>query len=141
MIAEQQINQQSGEERCAWLNSLNDEENLIVHCPTDHRYTLIFVSIVKRALVGEMSSAYRIRFLEWLKKCGDRWLSPDMVAAVEPMCDEGYEIVREAMKLGSGKYLDVFASWEVFNAFIALNPSILTAVKMSSRSWPQKRSA
>jgi len=39
-------------------------------------------------------------------------------------------MVREAMKLGSHKALDVFAKWEVFNAFVALNPSLLTAIKI-----------
>jgi hypothetical protein len=54
MITDRQIDQQSGEERTAWLNSLDADQSLIVHCPTGHRYTLVFVSIVKGVLAGEM---------------------------------------------------------------------------------------
>ncbi len=34
------------------------------------------------------------------------------------------------MKLGAKKALDVLARWEVFNAIVALSPSILVAIKM-----------
>jgi hypothetical protein len=49
-------------------------------------------------------------------------------------------MVREAQKLGAGKSLDVFARWEVFNAFIALNPSLMAAIKMP-RKYRYSRSA
>jgi hypothetical protein len=139
MITDAEIKQQSDAERTAWLASLNENESAIAHCPVGHRYTLVWVSIVKMLLVDEMPSAYRLKFLEWLNKCGDQWLSAEMVAAIEPMCAEGYEIVREAQKLGAGKSLDVFARHEVFSAFIALNPSILAAIKIPRRY--QQRSA
>jgi hypothetical protein len=120
-------------EHCAWIDSLNDDESLIMHCPTGYRYTLVFVSIVKMLLAEEMPQAYRLRFLEWLDKCGDQWLSADAIAAVQPMCADGHEMVREAQKLGPRKVLDVFARWEVFNAFVALNSSLLTAIKICDR--------
>ena len=140
MITDGQINQQTDDERAAWLDSLDADEDLIVHCPTGHRYTLVFVSIVKMLLVEDMPPAYRLRFLEWLDKCGDQWLSADAIAAVQPMCADGYEMVKEAQKLGA-KALDVYARWEVFNAFIALNPSLLTAIKLTSVRYHQRRSA
>jgi hypothetical protein len=135
MITDEQIDRQSGDERSAWLASLNEDESAIVHTPDGHKYTLVFVSLVKRLLVDEMEPAYRLRFLEWLDKCADTWLRPDMVAVIEPMCADGYEMVREAQKLGAGKMFDVFARWEVFNAFVALNPSILAAIKLPPPGW------
>jgi hypothetical protein len=120
-------------EHCAWIEAMNDDESLILHCPTGHRYTLVFVSIVKMLLAEEMPQAYRLRFLEWLDKCGDQWLSADAIAAVQPMCADGHEMVREAQKLGPRKVLDVLARCEVFNAFVALNSSLLTAIKICDR--------
>jgi hypothetical protein len=41
------------------------------------------------------------------------------------------------MKLGPKKYFSVIASWEVFNAFVALNPSLLAAIKMGPGYYPR----
>jgi hypothetical protein len=120
-------------EHHAWIESMTDDEKAILYCPVGHRYTLVFVSLVKRLLAAEMEPAYRLRFLEWLDKCAANWLTPETIAALHPMCDDGYEMVREAQKLGASKMFDVFARWEVFNAFVALNPSILTAIEMPRR--------
>jgi hypothetical protein len=138
MMTADQIARQSSEERSAWLASLNDDETAIVHSAVGNRYTLVFVSLVKRLLAAEMEPAYRLRFLEWLDKCADNWLTPEAIAAVDPMCDDGFEMVHEARKLGAGKMFDVFARWEVFNAFVALNPSLLTAIKMP-RAVPSQK--
>jgi hypothetical protein len=80
-----------------------------------------------------MPANYRLKFLEWLNRCDETWLSREIIAAVDPMDDDGYEILREAMKLGAKTALDVVARWEVFSAFVALNPSLLTAIKMPNR--------
>ena len=48
------------------------------------------------------------------------------------MPDEGREIIKEARKLGD-KWLDVVARWEVFTAFVAMNPTLLAALKMHQR--------
>jgi hypothetical protein len=133
MITHEQINRLSSEERAAWLASLNDDETAIVHVPTGHRYTLVIISETKRWLAHELSAAHRLRFLEFLDRCTDNVLTAEAIASVEPMCDEAYEMVKEARKLGADKALDVFARWDVFNAFIALNPSILIAIKMPRR--------
>jgi hypothetical protein len=128
-------------EHCAWLASLNDDESAIVHTPIGHRWTLVVISETKRMLLGNVPTEHRLRFLEFLDHCTDTFLTAEVVAGVEPMCDEAYEMVKEARKLGAGKALDVFAKWEVFNAFIALNPSILTAIKMSAGRYHHRRSA
>jgi hypothetical protein len=91
-------------------------------------------------LVMDLSAEHRLRFLEFLDRCTDNFLTAEAIAAVEPMCDQAYEMVKEARKLGPSKALDVFARWEVFNAFIALNPGLLTAIKMP-RSYNSRRSS
>lgn len=110
------------------------DEKHIVYCAIGHRYTLVLVSILKKLLTEDMPSAYRLRLLQWLDKCGDQWLSPEAIAAVQPMCADGYEMVREAQKLGPKKALDVYAKADVFRAFVALNPSLLTAIKLCDRT-------
>jgi hypothetical protein len=140
MITSEQIGRQSSEERGAWLASLNDDESAIVHTPIGYRYTFVIISEAKRLLAHELPTADRLRFLEFLDSCADKSLTTEAIAAIEPMCDEAYEMVKEARKLGAGKALDVFARWEVFNAFVALNPSLLTAIKMP-RSYNSRRSA
>jgi hypothetical protein len=132
MITQDQLRRMSSEESSAWLDSLSADDSLIVGCPVGKRYTLVFVSIVKRLLAQEMSPAYRLKFLEWLGKCGDTWLSPATIGIVEPMCDQGDEMVREARKLGAKKMLDVVGQFDVFSAFVSLNPSLLTAIKIIS---------
>jgi hypothetical protein len=130
MITAEQIDRQSGDERSAWLASLNEDENAIVHCAVGHRWTLVVISETKRLLSMNLPAEHRLRFLEFLDGCTDNFLTVEAISLIEPICDEGYGMLRETRKLGAGKSLDVIARWEVFNAFIALNPSLLTAIKM-----------
>jgi hypothetical protein len=50
-----------------------------------------------------------------------------MVSVVEPMCEKGLALAREAMKLGK-RSLDLLA--EHFATFAVLNPSLLVALQM-----------
>jgi len=92
-------------------------------CPIGHMYTLVLISLTKRILKEEMPASYRLQFLEHLEKLRDNWLTADTVAAVEPVCDKGYEIIREVQKLGASKALDVYAKH--FKTFAGLNPSLI----------------
>jgi hypothetical protein len=100
-------------------------------CPNGHKYTLVLSSLTKRLLAEEMPAAYRMQFLEHLEKMGTRepWITAAMIAAIHPLCDKGYEMVCEAQKLGANKALDAYAKF--FPAFAALNPSLVTVLKMS----------
>jgi hypothetical protein len=102
-------------------------------CPIGHLYTLVMISIVKRVLTMEMPAAERLQFLERLDKmpATSEWLTAEMVAVVEPVCDKGNELVTEARKLGAKKALDVYA--EHFSTFAVLNPSLVAALKQSTR--------
>jgi hypothetical protein len=101
--------------------------------PVGWRYTLVLASLTKRLLTEEMPASYRLEFLQHLDKMpkaeNSTWLTPDMIAALEPMCDRGYEMVREAQKLGPTKALDAYAKF--FSAFAALNPSLIGVLKIS----------
>ncbi len=106
-------------------------------CPIGHRYTLVMISITKRWLAMELPAFYRLKFLEHLDKMttGDgAWLTAEMIAAIEPVCDKGHEMVCEANKLGD-KALDAYAKF--FSTFAVLNPSLIAALKNSPRYAPQ----
>lgn len=89
-----------------------------------HKYTLVMVSLTKRALIGEMPPEMRLVFLQHVEKMSDQVMTPEVIARIEPICDDGYAIVREAIKLGWPAALDIFA--DKFSAFVSLNPSLLT---------------
>jgi hypothetical protein len=96
--------------------------------PNGYLYVLVSISVSKRALQADMPAGERLQILESLDCNDDAWLSREMVAAVEPMDDKGYQLVHEARKLDSGKILDVFAKH--FETFAALNPSLIAALEM-----------
>jgi hypothetical protein len=103
-------------------------------CPVGHLYALVVISITKRMLAMEIPAEYRLKFLEHLDKNASRdpWLNAEMIAAIEPICNKGYEIVREANKLGP-KAIDVYAA--NFSTFAVLNPSLVVALQMSPTYW------
>jgi hypothetical protein len=135
MITEHQIREMSGADRGAWIDALNEDESEILHCPVTRKCILVFVSLVKMLLAEEIPTEYRLKFLQWLERRDDWWCSPRIIAVIEPMCDNGYELLRETMKLGHKKGFDTLAHWEEFNAFVALNPSLLTAIKMGKNEY------
>ena len=117
-------------EHCAWIDAMSPDEKLILYTAPGHRYTLVMISVTKRALVGEMPNELRLRFLEILDRIsGFEFLSPEVVARIDPICDGGAEIVDEARKLGK-KWLDKIAEHDVFRTFCTLNPSLLEELRM-----------
>jgi hypothetical protein len=95
--------------------------------PRGYAYTIVDISLNKRLLRADMPATERLKILEGLG--GDQnWLTREMVAAIEPMDDHGYELASEAHKLPEGKVLDVFA--DHFATFAVLNPSLIAALEM-----------
>jgi hypothetical protein len=129
MVTSEQISKFSDEQRDAWMASLTEDESVILRAPPGHRYTLAAISEVKWFLAQKIPDDYRLRFLEFLERHADLF-SVAAIAQLEPMPDEGREIIREARKLGKGKWLDVVARWEVFGALVAINPSLLAALRL-----------
>ena len=102
--------------------------------PPGHLYMFVSISLIKRVLAEDIPAEYRLKFLEYLDKMtayesSASWLNADMIAAIEPMDDRGYELVQEAQKLGPSKALDTYAKF--FWTFAGLNPSLISALKMS----------
>lgn len=100
--------------------------------PHSVKYTLVLVSITKRALADDLSDHYRFQFLQHLDKMVDpiHWITAEMIAAVKPCDDKGAQLFFEASKVDPKKKLDVYA--EIFGPMAALNPSLITAIKMSN---------
>lgn len=128
MMIDKQIGELSCEERRAWIDSLNEDQTIILHTPIGLRYVLVTIAEVKWFLSTEIPAEYRLKFLEFIDRHTDMFTA-EALALVEPMNAEGLEILKEARKLGK-KWLDIVASWEVFNAFIVLNPSMMTTLRM-----------
>jgi len=129
-LPENYCNGRTYAEHCAWIDSLNEDQTIILHTPIGHRYSLVMIAVTKRFLTTKLPTETRLKLLEFLER---EEASGFAVAMVQPICDDGYAIYREAQKLGAHKALDVYASWDVFNALVALNPSLLDAIKFR---WP-----
>lgn len=108
--------------------------------PCGYQYTVVIISVIKRALAADIPVEYRLKFLNQLDRMAnnprDLWLTADMIASIDPMCDRGDEMYREAAKLDKGKpgrpgMLDALAKF--FPAFAVLNPSLITALEMEPR--------
>jgi hypothetical protein len=132
MVSNARISELSSEERAAWMASLNEDETIILHTANGRRYVLVAIAECKWFLSHTIPAEYRLKFLEFIDRHTDLF-TPEALALLEPMNNEGREMLKEARKLGS-KWLDVVSSWEVFNAFVALNPSMLVALKMPEPS-------
>lgn len=100
------------------------------------KYTLVSASLAKYALQSEMAAELRLEFLNHLEKMVDQYLTPEVIAMIEPMDERGFQLSREAAKLGfKGKpsALDVYA--QKFDVFAALNPSLQTAYDAAFRKY------
>jgi hypothetical protein len=123
------------EQHLAWLDSLSADETLIVNVPAGHRWNMVAASSIKRWLQEKMDAGLRLRLLESLNGMPDIYLRPEMLAMIEPMCDTAYAIWKEAKTLdregdiGRMASFRVLTSPRVFDHFVALNPSILAAIK------------
>ncbi len=121
------------------MNTLDElTQDMVSACTTINRTELVYVSLVKRELAGDMPANFRFRFLQWLDgraRPNSEWenlpLTPGVIAVVEPMDDRAYgELMGEIMKLGKFDRINAVGREDVFSAFVALNPSLLTAIKM-----------
>jgi hypothetical protein len=92
MMTNEKLDALSDEERCAWIDSLNEDESAILYCPIGHRHTFVFVSLVKHLLALDFPATDRLKFLQWLDNPhgSPSCTSPPIVAAIEPMCEDGY---------------------------------------------------
>ena len=75
--------------------------------------------------------------LETLGKRVDRYFTAAALAAIEPICDTGYQIFREARKADKTEdgieSMMLLSSWEVFHRPVVLNPSLMLAIRLCRR--------
>jgi hypothetical protein len=128
----------SGEEARAWWATLSDEEKMVAYVPCGYQHLLLIIAYVKRTLVlCEMKAGERLHMLEWLNKQTDNYILPEMLAVIEPMSDAEMAMMHEARSLdqegSDSKSFEILTSQKVFNSFLALNPSILAAIRLRER--------
>jgi hypothetical protein len=113
------------------------DDELCLHVPDGHKWSFIAAALTKRALqIAGIKPADRLDFLERLHGLTNRYFTADMLATIEPMCDTGYAIFKEARSLDPPQddthcaaSFNVLATPSVFQHFVKLNPSIMAAIK------------
>jgi len=107
---------------------MNDAD-IITHVTPGARYTIVAISVTKWYLSKDIPAEFRLQFLEFLDRQTKDLFTPEAIAAVDPMPADGRELYKETTKLGR-RWPDTVARRDVFDAFVAINPSILTALRM-----------
>jgi len=87
MMTADQIAGMSAEEHSAWIESLDEDEAIVLHTPVGFRYMLVAIADVKVVLSKKIPAEYRLKFLEFLKGHEDMFTA-EAIAAVEPFNDE-----------------------------------------------------
>jgi hypothetical protein len=132
MVATIDDDAMSHDDRTAWINSMSAVEQEVLFCPAGYRYTMIIAAFVKRALVTiDMTAGERLHMLEQLTKMVDRYFTHAALAAIKPAGATFAAMVVEAQKLGDKKSFVLLTSWDVFNALLRHEPSLLEAIQIS----------
>jgi hypothetical protein len=118
--------------------AVDSDQRAVLMCPRGVRYTLLLISLLKRALQDEtLRPAVRLQLLEQLDELADT----SVLTAIAPMDDAAVRILHVAMSLDAHlpaepphhASFDMLTRGDVFAHFISLNPSLLTAIKMPQR--------
>jgi hypothetical protein len=104
------------------------------------REVLIVASLAKHALASTgLSGQDQLQILTLLNQLLDRWLTVEVLTAIEPPADDtALEMYQAAIDLdGNDKTRQasfrVLSSEKVFRAFVELNPSLLRAIHAAAR--------
>ena len=116
---------------------MSDDERMILYTPIGYLHAMVAISVTKRALATrKLSTGEQLEMLEALGKTVDRYLTAEAVAAIKPICETGAQIVHEAMQADGEHGIESFhllSSLEVFNNLLALNPSLMDAIRLCGR--------
>jgi hypothetical protein len=118
------------EDHLAWLASLTDGERMVAHCPPGYWQMLVEIAQIKRILLGKLPADLRLRFLETMNDRVHGILTLEAMQCVEPACDVAMKMLDEMKALHVSDQRKLFMRWNVFAAFINLNPSIFEAIKL-----------
>jgi hypothetical protein len=116
------------------MTPIDDE---ITFVPSGHRLNILMIAYVKHALTTlKMKAGERLHLLEKLNELADHYLTPEVIALIDPMPDPGIEMLRAAFSLdGDARFnasFDILTRDHVFLDFIRVNPSILAAIKLAA---------
>jgi hypothetical protein len=118
-------------EHCAWLASLDDDERRIVYMPRGHLFNLAEISVLKRCLLtSKMTAGQRLQILDCIARCIFGPVTQEAIAAIEPCCDDGAEIIREINSLPIERRSTAFNDGDIFRLLAKLNPSLLRALEL-----------
>lgn len=122
-----------------------EEKEAVDMFPDGYRLSLLFIAYVKNVLTTQkMTASYRLQFLEWIDRQVDRVITPEMLEIVSPMSAVEMAMVDEARSLDKkdgpeftrcNASFKVLTGREVFEDFLALNPSLLAAIMLHQRQW------
>ena len=135
MLTNKEIDAFTNEERTAWIDAMSEDERMVLYTPLGYRSDMVFVSTIKRALTMQKpTTAQQLEMLEALGKMVDRYFTAEAVAAIKPICETGAQIVHEAKQTDRTEHriesFMLLGSWEVFNHLLALNPSLMEAIRL-----------
>jgi hypothetical protein len=103
---------------------------MIGDLPCGYQYDLVLVSQIKRLLQDDMPIDLRARLLELIAKRARGVITMEAVAAIQPAPHAAMAMLDEMSKLSIQDKENVMRRPEIFEAHIALNPSILNAIKL-----------
>lgn len=109
--------------------------------PAGHRYHFLAIALTKRMLRSDARLTAHDRLM-WLERLtNDGILSPEHIAAIEPLDDTGTQMLIAAMSLDEEKEkpprkasFNLLTRGDLFLLFVQLNPSLLVAAKMMHRA-------
>jgi hypothetical protein len=120
-------------EHCAWLDSLVGDEYRITCMPIGYLLDMAEISYFKRAVfMPEMPTGERLKCLDGVASGVSGPVTEAAVAAIEPICDRGMQMLLEIFSLPGEKQTQAFARGDVFRILARLNPSLLTALRLCS---------
>jgi hypothetical protein len=120
-------------EHCERLDSLAGDGFRVVHMPIGHLLNMAEISYSKRALLmPEMPAVERLKCLDNIASNVFGPVTEAAIAAIEPICDKGIQILSEIVNLPVEKQTQAFRKGDVFRILARLNPSLLTALRLCS---------
>jgi hypothetical protein len=131
-------------EHSAWLDSLTGNEWRMVYTPSGHLQNLAYIAYFKHALLNfKLTADFQLKLLEHINSCVYGLVTAEAVAAIEPSCDVGAEMLSELNKVPRSEVSRAFREGDVFRLLAKLNPSLLRALELCqfNGSVPEKRSA
>jgi hypothetical protein len=137
-----QLEKMTQDDRSAWLDSMDDDEELVARCPSGTWHELIMAAYFKHALLDvPMPANERLRFLEFLDDMPNppnpcALVTREVVAAIKPANSALVKIIHEARALdreedrGQASF-KMLTSWECRWLVLKAQSSLLEALRLS----------